>query len=79
MHGHPGSRGKGCGWVYHVQESGVQPAKKMLKAVGGWPLLGEGGWKEDDFTWWLLHSVHLLQVQANIQTEENGPKLPNYD
>ena len=57
----------------------MEPAKQMLKAVGGWPLLGEDGWKEDDFTWWLLHSVHLLQVQANIQTEENGPKLPNYD
>merc|ERR1719472_289966 len=44
--------------VYHacmneplIEEIGLQPLKDKLQSMGGWPVLGGGDWKEDDFSW----------------------------
>ena len=34
------------------QALGVAPLKSRLEAIGGWPLIDSGAWKDEEFTWY---------------------------
>ncbi|KAK3932625.1 Neprilysin-2 [Frankliniella fusca] len=40
-----------CVNTERLEELGVQPALRILEAVGGWPMLLAGSWDEDKFDW----------------------------
>ena len=46
-----------CGllrWKYRwlLQALGVAPLKSRLEAIGGWPLIDSGTWKDEEFVWY---------------------------
>lgn len=34
-----------------IEEQGLNPLKKILKDLGGWPVLEGDEWKSEDFSW----------------------------
>ena len=34
------------------QALGLAPLKSQLEAVGGWPLVDSGAWKDEEFMWY---------------------------
>ena len=34
------------------QALGLSPLKSRLEAIGGWPLIDSGAWKDEEFTWY---------------------------
>ena len=42
---------KACMDLDKIEEAGLEPLKKMLKEMGGWPVLEGEGWDEESFNW----------------------------
>ena len=46
------------------QEIGVEPAKKLLEQIGGWPVLQGDSWNGEDFKWY-EQTVKMAELGIN--------------
>ncbi|KAK0095919.1 hypothetical protein PV326_007046 [Microctonus aethiopoides] len=47
---------KSCMDTAMIEQRGLEPFKKILKYLGGWPVIEDENWNETDFTW--IESVY---------------------
>lgn len=70
---------RSCMNVDKLEELGVQPLLKLLKTLGGWPVLEENNWDGGNFTWWkwYISSNKLGLKLDSILTFSYGMDIEN--